>query len=183
MSFHSTSHLNRRTSGRALLAALAVAGAAHADGSSSKAMLSAYEQAAGGVAIARGDYAATVSQLVPHGMLYKSDRVASSTNLCVAYIMTSQWQTAHAACDAAISLAQAEPADATLFGRRNHAEAIAVAYSNRAVLNWLEAQPQSAASDMAQARALSPRSDFVAHNSAVLGAAKSAAAPTVAEAR
>jgi hypothetical protein len=183
MRFNLRSHLNARTSGRALVAALAVAGAAHADGSSTKAVLSAYEETAGGVAIARGDYAATVSQLAPHGASYKSDRVAASTNLCVAYIMTRQWETAHAACDTAISLAQQEPADATLFGRRNHAEAIAVAYSNRAVLNWLEAQPQSAASDMAQARALSPWSDFVAHNTAVLGAVKSAAASTVAEAR
>jgi hypothetical protein len=183
MDFNFRNRLDPRTCGRALVAALAVAGAARADGASSKAMLSAYEEAVGGMAIARGDYAATVSQLATHGALYRSDRVAASTNLCVAYIMTREWQTAHAACDAAISLAQGEPADATLFGRRNHAEAIAVAYSNRAVLSWLEAQPESAASDMAQARALSPWSDFVAHNSAVLGAVKSAAAPTVAEAR
>jgi hypothetical protein len=163
--------------------ALAVATAAHAAGSSTKAQLTAYRESAGWETIAQGDYAGTVSQLAPHGALFWNDRVAASTNLCVAYIMSHQWETAHSACDTAISLASHEPTDTTLFGRRRHNEALALAYSNRAVLNWLEAQPHSAASDMSQAKELSPSSDFVEHNIAVLGTRESAAANTVAEAR
>jgi len=160
MSSNTRSRFAARASGRALMIALAVATAAHAGGSSTKAQLTAYRESAGWEAIAQGDYAGTVSQLAPHGALFWSDRVAASTNLCVAYIMSHQWDAAHPACDTAISLA----------------------YSNRAVLSWLEAQPHSAASDMSQARELSPSSDFVEHNIAVLGTRKSAA-NTVAEAR
>ena len=176
------SHFNARASGRALMAALAVAAVAHADGSS-KAQLTAYQESPGWAAIARGDYAATVSELGSHGAPFWKDRVAASTNLCVAYVMSHQWETAHSACDMAISLASREPTDTTLFGRRRHDEALALAYSNRAVLKWLEAQPLSAASDMAHAHDLSPASDFVAHNVVVLGTAKRTAENTVAEAR
>jgi hypothetical protein len=176
------SHLDARAAARALLIALAVATAAHADGSPTKAQLTAYRESSGWETIAAGDYAGTVSQLAPHGALFWKDRVAASTNLCVAYVMSHQWETAHSACDMAISIASREPADTTLFGRRSHNEAIALAYSNRAVLNWLEAQPRTAASDMAQARELAPSSDFVEHNVAVIGT-KSSAANTVAEAR
>jgi hypothetical protein len=45
-----------------------------------------------------------------------------------------------------------------------HDEQVALAYSNRAVLAWLEHRAASAADDMEKARALSPDAAFVAYN-------------------
>lgn len=144
--------------------ALPAAGAQAADPPAA-AVLSAYENSAGGRAVLAGDYAGAIAELAGHGASYRLDAVAASTNLCVAYVMSRQWDEAHAACDEAVMTARLdETYSPTLYARGVHAQEVALAYCNRAVMHWLAAQPESAASDLARARALAPTSAFVARN-------------------
>jgi hypothetical protein len=53
---------------------------------------------------------------------------------------------------------------------------MAVAYANRAVLHWLTDDVQSAANDLAQAKRLSPKADFVTRNVTALQSPHSAIA-------
>jgi hypothetical protein len=160
------------------LASLLIASAAQAGTDVHKLMLSGYEDAAAGPSLMAGRYDAVISALAAHGPTYQHDLVEASTNLCVAYIMRHQWEAADSACDAAVDAAK--PAvTGTLFERKQHDESIALAYSNRAVLHWLEDHPDLAASDFAMARLLSPEAEFVSHNVAAFSSAKSAAAQAV----
>jgi hypothetical protein len=162
----------------AALASLMLASAAHADSDAHKLMLSGYEDTAAGPSLMTGHYDSVIKALAAHGPTYQHDPVAASTNLCVAYIVTHQWEAADATCDAAVEAAK--PAvGTTLFERKQHDESVALAYSNRAVLRWLEDHPELAANDFAVARLLSPEAEFVSHNVAAFSSAKSAAAQAV----
>jgi hypothetical protein len=156
----------------AVLAALLGAATARADESAPKATLTAYVDGAGGASVMAGDYAGAIKQLSPYGVRYAQDVVAASTNLCVAYIMTQQWQAAQTLCDQALQTARLNSSSMPLYSRRDYEQTVAVAYSNRAVLQWLENRPQSAASDLDRASLLYPQAAFVAQNRAVLAAAK-----------
>lgn len=133
-----------------------------------KLVLSAYEDRAAGANLLAGRYGAVIEELGSHGMRFASDEVGASTNLCVAYIMTGSWSTAHSACDEALELAKHDSLDPDLPSRRTHAEQIALAYSNRAVLDWLEHRQASAAADLSKAKALAPGSPFLSENLAAL---------------
>jgi len=152
----------------ALAALFFAAGACGAE-ESHKAVLSAYTNGAAGASLLAGDYASVIRRLNGHGAAFHEDVVAGSTNLCVAFIMTRHWEAAQAACDEALALAQLHGGGPTLYTRRDHDEQIALAYSNRAVLHWLQSQRDSAASDIAKAQALAPQASFVSQNVAVLG--------------
>jgi hypothetical protein len=129
-------------------------------------MLVAYSNRTGGRDLAGGDYAGATRALVHGSGAAQLDPAALETNRCVAYAMTQQFTTARAACDAAVQALQADEG-ASALGAQNPRQvraAAALAYSNRAVLHWLSADPAAARKDMARARALAPQADFVRHN-------------------
>lgn len=165
----------------AALASLCFAGAVHvrsaaADGGSAQASsaprkmtLSGYVDGAAGTSLMSGHYEDVVGTLGAHGLPFKLDEVSASTNLCVAYIMTRRWDAAHRECDQAVRIASLEqwqwlPLD------NSHNEHVAIAYSNRAVLEWLEDRPAIAAQDLAKAHTLAPAVEFVGRNLEKLGA-------------
>jgi tetratricopeptide (TPR) repeat protein len=132
-----------------LVSASALADAPH------RFVFTAYSDAAGGIDVVVGRYQAALAQLRSYpGM---TDPSSIETNRCVAYSMTRQRQEALAACDAAIRAA-------------DERQARALAYANRAVLYWLSNDYAAAGRDLAKARELSPRADFVARNVAALKA-------------
>ncbi len=161
----------------------AAALAAHADGGAMKPMLSGYTDGVAGASLMAGDYQRVIERLGSRGLEYSSDELSASTNLCVAYIVTRHWTAAHPACDEAIRIARMSPRDSLLFTHEIQDYQVALAYSNRAVLNWLEARRENAASDMAHARALSPAAQFVAQNAVALASVNAASAAAVVSAR
>ena len=172
-------HMKRRMLRAAVLGSIAAAAAAQA-GAGEKVVLGGYQDAAAGSQLLAGDYQGVIGRLATHGFAYSQDEAAASTNLCVAYIMTKAWDAAHRECDLAIRLAHlSDFSDVSLAGRTSNAERVALAYSNRAVLNWLEARPQSAAQDIARAQSLSPQASFVSQNLARLGNVSARALPAV----
>jgi hypothetical protein len=155
----------------ALGAAIALAfssGAALADGAQ-RFVFTAYSDAAGGADVVSGRYQAALEELATHRDIMDHDQSAANTNRCVAYSMTLHWQEARAACDAAVHAAveQRRSAQASWLPSSN-TESLAVAYANRAVVNWLSHDDAAARADLAKARDLSPQSGFVAHNLAAL---------------
>lgn len=157
-SFTRNSHrANSHRCPRALGAGLAltlVSGAALAGGDH-RFVFTAYTDAAGGTNLMDGRYRAALEDLRSHPGKVDLDPSETNTNRCVAYSMTLQWREARAACDAAVSAASDD-------------ERLALAYANRAVLQWLSNDEAAARQDMAKARALSPGADFVARNLAAL---------------
>jgi hypothetical protein len=141
---------------------------ASADASAGKIVLSGYADGVGGESLMAGDYAAIIGKLGAHGVGFSLDPVAASTNLCIAYIMTHAWDKADGACDAAVRVAKLDQPTGTLYERAAHDRQVAIAYSNRAVLHSLEANPQQAASDLARAFALAPDSELITRNRAAL---------------
>lgn len=178
------SKLERNVGGNAScaagLAAVLFAVCAHA-GDTQKAVLCAYQTGLGKYLLA-GDYATVIEDLRNHGDRFRADPVAESTNLCVAFIMARSSDSAHAACDEALAVAKSDSPGVTVVARTTRNEEVALAYSNRAVLNWISDRMDSARDDIAKARALAPQSDFVLRNVVVLGEARSVRALTVAAA-
>ncbi len=145
-----------------------LSGAALADGAHLF-VFTAYTDAAGGADVVAGRYQAALEELESHRDITDLDPSAANTNRCVAYSMTLQWQEARAACDAAVhsAIEQGRSAQASWLPSSN-AESLAVAYANRAVVNWLSHDDAAAREDLAKARELSPRAAYVARNLAAL---------------
>jgi tetratricopeptide (TPR) repeat protein len=143
-------------------------GAALADGAH-RFVFTAYSDAAGGADVVAGRYQAALEELEHHRDIMDLDPSAANTNRCVAYSMTLHWQEARTACDAAVHAAaeQQRSAQASWLPSSN-IESLAVAYANRAVVNWLSHDDAAARQDLAKARELSPRATFVAQNLAAL---------------
>lgn len=148
---------------------------AHTESAHEKMTLSAYADAAEGRSLLAKQYDKVIGALGGHGPSFKREEIAASTNLCVAEIMTHRWSEAHPACDEAIRFAKLEMPDSGRFAADEHQENVAIAYSNRAVLEWLEDRSRSAAEDLARAHALAPESQLVARNLAKLHAPLAAA--------
>jgi hypothetical protein len=159
----------------AAFASVCFAAGAHADDAHQKMTLSAYTDAAEGQAVLAGRYGEVIDVLGSHGSQFKQDELAASTNLCVAYIMTHRWSEAQPACDEAIRFAKLEMPESPAFADHTYGERVAIAYSNRAVLEWLEARSVTAADDLARAHALAPGAEFVVQNLARLHASLTAA--------
>jgi len=172
-----SSSIGKRAAARALrsgaIAALMLSAQAHATDGQHKSVLTGYEDGPAGTSLLAGDYESVMVRLGGHSVLFKRDAVAASTNLCVAYIMSRAWDAAHAACDEALALARLDASSFLPHSHKDRDQEVAIAYSNRAVLYRLRAQPASAAHDIAKARALAPQVAGVAHNAAVFGDAKS----------
>jgi len=144
------------------VAALLLGTYAHADGAPKRLTLSVIIDADGGPEVLKGKYAQAIKQLTAG--FDTSDTVGISTNLCVALIMSRQWEAAQVTCDKAVSYARFSYHDSNLggFSGRNATEALA--YSNRAVLDSLTSRPEAAKKDVARAHALDPRTEFVSQN-------------------
>ena len=158
---------------RILGAALALAsGAALAQGSH-RFVFTAYTDVAGGAEVVAGRYRAALEELSGDPSSMALDPSAVETNRCIAYSMTLQRQKAHAACDAAVRAASTQRNLPSAWWRRSHEsddDYLALAYANRAVLEWMSSDEAAARKDLAEAREIAPQSGFVAQNLAALEA-------------
>jgi hypothetical protein len=155
----------------AVAAALLIGSAAHAADPSHTFVLTAYSNGAGGESLMSGDYDTAVKDLKQHRRTLELDASSVSTNRCVAFTVTKQWESARLACDAAVRDAQEDKANLPAWmswARKRHNDYVALAYSNRAVLHWLANDQAGAERDLAKAEALSPKADFVARNLSAL---------------
>jgi hypothetical protein len=170
MSSHSR---NSRKPNRALQVAFAAAvlagSAAHAAEQPRTFELTAFSNGTAGAALTSGDYTVALQQLTAHAHALDGDSLA--TNRCVAYVATRQLPAAHAACDAAVRDAQQAIASLPMslsYARSEYRGYLALAYSNRAVLNWLSNDSAAAQSDLRKAAAVAPNAKFVARNQTAL---------------
>lgn len=168
-----------------ILTAAIIAAAARAAETPDPFVLVAYSNRAGGEHLASGDYTSAAQAIPQRSGLSLPDPQAIDTNRCVAFAMTRQLAQAHGACDAAVHDAQG--ADASLLSWSSHtrqqsAASAALAYSNRAVLYWLDAEPSAAQQDLARAQALAPRASFVVRNLSAMQAHQTVSAKTTAAA-
>jgi len=155
----------------ALACALA-SGAALADGAH-RFVFTAYRDAAGGSEVVSGRYGAALQVLQDRAPTLAVDTAAADTNRCVAYSMSLQLQKARSACDAAVLAARERrnqsPAWWSWSGDADgDGELVAIAYANRAVMDWMVHDEAAARKDLVMAQQLSPRADFVARNLAAL---------------
>jgi hypothetical protein len=167
-----TRRANSSLRSQALGAAIALAlasGTALADGAH-RFVFTAYTDAAGGTEVIAGRYRAALQELRSQFDTMDLDPAATNTNLCVAYSMTLQMQRARATCDAAVHEANERSLSVPgwLGTVKSGDEDLALAYSNRAVMHWMEHEESAARKDLAEAQALAPRADFVARNVAAL---------------
>ncbi len=99
------------------------------------------------------------------------DPLASHNLLCAAFIAKRDLEEAVAACDTAVDLA-GEPITT---GKNPHGhsnrDALAMAYSNRAVLNWLRGDADKAGDDIRRALRQNRHTDEIRHNEQVGAAA------------
>ncbi len=131
-------------------------------------MLSSFVDGPGGAALMAGRTARAIEQIS-----VSSDEALSAfalTNLCVAHTVQREWSQARDACDAAVAAAldQRETYRDWPGTRLQHADqAAAIAYSNRAVMHWMSRNTIAAESDLARAREIAPKAEFVVRNSAL----------------
>jgi hypothetical protein len=169
-------HRNRGRYARAaslgMLTALGTTAVARAAETSEPLVLVAYSNRAGGARLLSGDYG-SAAQAVQRPSNAFPDPQALNTNRCVAYAMTQQLSQARTACDAAVREAQSPDSMLVQWNARLRQQATAsaaVAYSNRAVLHWLNAEGAAARQDLARAQALAPDANFVARNLSAINA-------------
>jgi hypothetical protein len=149
-----------------LLAAALISTAAAAADAPDAFVLVAYSNRAGGAPISQGDYA-VAAQVAHEHVSLQSDPGATATNRCVAFAMSEQLSQAQHACDAAIQEARISDTQVlswTDHGHDQERNAEAVAYSNRAVLRWLNSDAKGAAEDLAKAESIAPHASFVVRN-------------------
>jgi hypothetical protein len=149
----------------ALAATLLVGSAAHAADEPRTFQLTAFSNGAAGESLASGDYNTAVRELKVHTNSLDPD--SATTNRCVAYTVTRQMEAARSACDTAVRDAQQAisslPVSMT-WARSDYRDYLALAYSNRAVLNWIANDASAAQSDLRKAAAAAPKAPFVARN-------------------
>ena len=175
-SFTRNSHrANSDRRSRAFGAGLALtlaSGAALAHGTH-RFVFTAYTDAVGGAEVIAGRYQAALEELGSEAGSMALDPSDLNTNRCIAYSMTLQWQQAHAACDAAVRTASTQRNLPSAWWSRSHEsddDYLALAYANRAVLEWMSSDESAARKDLAKAHELAPQSDFVTQNLAALEA-------------
>jgi hypothetical protein len=147
--------------------ALLAGSVAHAADQPGKFVMTAYTDVVGGASLVSGDFQAALVQ-TQHS---KAPDDVIATNRCVAYTMTGQIAAAKTVCDDAVADAKHDLMHATppmLWEMSRLQEYLAVAYSNRAVLNWLSHDAAAAERDLAEAGSLAPKAEFVARNISAL---------------
>ncbi len=130
-------------------------------------VLTAYSDAAGGSQLLSGEYSAALDSIRNATTAAPSSDVVRKTNACVAYTMLHRLKEARTACDAAVVAATADRSHAggvVSKSRSQEDSAVAVAYSNRAVMHYLSRQAVGSAEDLAEAHHLAPESEYVVHN-------------------
>jgi hypothetical protein len=173
------------TAATVLLATLSFTGAAQAADEAKKSfVLTAYANGPGGKSLLARNYEQGLAEVhqSKHNALMAS---SYKTNLCVAQTGLRHWNEARTACDAAIKDAlERKPrgfANGSLSDSKRHDTYIAIAYSNRAVVNWLSKESVAAAEDLAKAHKLAPDADFVARNVAAFKSPRDVAQVAIAK--
>ncbi|HEY6922548.1 MAG TPA: hypothetical protein VI653_03695 [Steroidobacteraceae bacterium] len=154
----------------AFAAALLTGSAAYAD-QPRNFELAAFSNTPTGDALVAGNYGAAFHQLAidEHSLTESSATIA--TNRCVTLIMTHKFDEAHKACDAAVSTARLEIVSLPVsvgWARQEFRDYLALAYSNRAVLDYLTNDTTAAQADLNKAVSVSPKAELVARNLTVL---------------
>jgi hypothetical protein len=153
--------------------ALALASTAVLADGAHRFVFTAFSDATGGDEVVAGHYSAALEELTSATGAGQLDRSAVDTNRCVAYSMSLRWREARAACDAAVHAATEQRTKPPVWWSWMHTSAddyLAVAYANRAVVNWLSNDEAAARADLARAQQLSPGADFIALNLVALEA-------------
>jgi hypothetical protein len=138
-----------------------------------------YSNGRGSQELLSGRYDAARAQIETSRALDEASRFEAATNLCVAQMMAGRFDSARTACDAAVKSARSSAINAPTWGPPAggaHQQDVALAYANRAVLHWLTDDAHSATNDLAQAKRLSPKADFVTRNVTALQSSHSAVA-------
>ncbi len=155
----------------AFAAALLTGSAAHAADQPRNFELAAFSNTLAGDSLVRGNYDAAFQQLAIDAHSLTANPSTTATNRCVTLIMTHRFEEAHPACNAAVSAARLEivsmPVSMT-FARQELRDYLALAYSNRAVLDYLTNDTTAATADLKKAESVSPKAEFVARNLTVL---------------
>ena len=127
--------------------------------------LTAFSNTASGYSLVHGDYERALRQIKLD--THTLDNATAVTNRCVALIVTRRFQEAHTACNAAVRAAKDEitalPVSMS-WARQDYREYLALAYSNRAVLNWAANDAAAAQADLEKAQAVAPKAEFVTRN-------------------
>jgi len=168
----------------ALAAALLAGSAAHAADEPRTFELTAFSNGKGGTALVSGDYNSAVRALSTHVNGLDADSV--NTNRCVAYVVTRQIEAARIACNEAVRDAQQQISSMPIsmsFARSDYRDYLALAYSNRAVFNWMSNDTAAAQSDLKKAAAVAPKAEFVARNVTALQSHSTVAQVSVAPKR
>lgn len=133
--------------------------------------LAAFSNTLAGDSLVRGNYDVAYQQLAIDAHSLTASPGTIATNRCVTLIMTHKFEEAHTACSAAISAARLEivslPTSMT-WARQEYRDYLALAYSNRAVLDYLTNDTTAAAADLKKAESVSPKAELVARNLTVL---------------
>lgn len=87
---------------------------------------------------------------------------------CTTLIAQSDLEDAIEACDAAVDLARVPITTGLNPHGHNNREAMAIAYSNRAVLNWLIGDADAANADLARALRQNRHAEEIRHNQTLL---------------
>jgi len=172
MSSHSRNSRNATQALQVALAAALLAGsAAHAADQPRNFELAAFSNTLAGDSLVRGNYDAAFQQLTIDAHSFTASSAALATNRCVTLIMTHKFEEAHNACDAAVSAAKLDIVSAPTsmtWARQEFRDYLALAYSNRAVLDYLKKDTTAAQADLQKAVAVSPKTELVARNLTVL---------------
>lgn len=149
--------------GGALLAGSAAQGADQPN----KFVMTAFAKAPGGENILHRNYQAAIEQT----QRAEATDTSVATNQCVAYTMSAQFEAAQKACDTAVSSARADRRNlgpTQLWDQQRLSESLAIAYSNRSVLDWLSRDNAAAHRDLSKAGSAAPGTAVVSQNVSAL---------------
>lgn len=133
-------------------------------------VMTAYSDAVGGSQLLSGQYSAALVQIRGAQGSSGSPDLVKETNACVAFAMLRKLAEARAACDAAVTAATADRSHTggvVSKSRLQENAAVAIAFSNRAIVHALSNEAVGSAEDLADAHLLSPQSEVVGRNIAV----------------
>jgi hypothetical protein len=155
----------------AFAAALLAGSAAHAADQPHNFELAAFSNTPAGDSLVRGNYDAAYQQLTIDAHSPTASPAMIATNRCATLIMTHKFEEARTACNAAVSAARLEivsMAGYETWARQEFRDDLALAYSNRAVLDYLTNDTAAAQTDLKKAESVSPKAGLVARNLTVL---------------
>jgi len=147
--------------------ALLAGSVAQAADQPNKFVMTAYTNGVGGENIVNGNYHAAIEQT----QRAESTDTMTASNQCVAYTMSGQFSAARTACDTAVWSARDDVRDiqaAQLWDQQRRQQNLAIAYSNRSVLDWLSHNDAAAHRDLSKAGTAAPGTAVVSENLSAL---------------